>query len=206
MNTTFLGDALDHWKGSLFESLQNAGVLTDFAVDPLASDLHAWKQQDFDLYARLLRVELLQVLQHKVSIADNRQQYFLEVLSHAGDLFIDPDTGVATGRVRLEHHRRYVEPAEIGQLLDSGKKRIAAVYQHVHGRRVADRVDKVRQAIGKRIEKLGWSSYESGTVAMLFLSRDHHRVEAVSEHFRRILGLRADGRIRCGVESEHGHA
>jgi hypothetical protein len=33
MNLTFLGDALDHWKGSIFESLQKGGILPDFAVD-----------------------------------------------------------------------------------------------------------------------------------------------------------------------------
>lgn len=190
MNLTHLGDALDHWKGSLFESLQGAGVLTDFAVDPVVSDLHDWTAQHFCLYARLLRVDLNQVL---------RQQK--EKRLHTGDLFIDPDTGVATGR-RSEKH---VMPAEVRQLLDSNLKRIVAVYQHAaRGCRIADRVDDVLGAIRDH-RSLGWCSYESGTVAMLFLSRDHGRATTVSEHFRRILGLHADERIRCGVESEHGH-
>jgi len=38
MNLRYLGDALDHWKGSLFESLQQANILHDFAVDAMASD------------------------------------------------------------------------------------------------------------------------------------------------------------------------
>ncbi len=195
MNTAFLGDALDHWKGSLFESLQNAGVLMGFGVDPMASDLREWEQEDFDLYARLLRVELHQILQHEIGITGARHEYFQSVLKHAGDLFLDPDIGVATGRVRDPEH---VMPVEIGHLLHSGTKRIVALYQHVRGRRVAHRVDEVLGAIREQIGEFGWSSYESGSVAMLFLSRDCDRAAAVSEHFRRILGSRADGRIRPG--------
>jgi len=192
MNIRFLGDALDHWKGSLFESLQNAGVLSHFAVDPLASDLHEWKQQDFDLYARLLKVSFCQVLRHKVGIADNRQKYFQEIL-HIGDLFLDPDTGVATGRVT----KRHVMPTEVGHLLDSNLKRIVVVYQHAARCRLAERVDEVLKAICDH-RGLWWCSYESGTVAMLFLSRDRGRTGAVANHFRGILSLRADGRIRPG--------
>jgi len=54
LNLNFLGDALDHWKGSLFESLQEAQVLRDFAVDPMASDLGSWNSDDFLILARLL--------------------------------------------------------------------------------------------------------------------------------------------------------
>jgi hypothetical protein len=193
MRRDSLGDALDHWKGSLLESLQNARVLTNLAVDPLASDLPEWNQQDFDLYARLLRVGFHQVLRHKTNIVANRQQYFQEVPC-AGDLFIDPDTGVATG---MRNGRRYVRPVEIGQLLDKDKKRIVAVYQHVRGK-VADRVDDVVSAIDDRIGRFIWSSYESGTVAMLFLSRDCARAAAVSKHFRGILGPHGDERVRQG--------
>jgi hypothetical protein len=135
MRRDHLGDAFDHWKGSLFGSLQRVGILTDFVVDPLVSDDGPWQPQDFGLYARLLRVKLRQVLQHegRPSIGDDRQGYF-QAISHTGDLFLDPDTGVATGRVR--DRMKYVTPAEIGRLLDSSKKRIVAVYQHVSRVRV----------------------------------------------------------------------
>lgn len=57
MNLAFLGDALDHWKGSLFESLQKGGILQNFAVDPMASDLAAWTPEDFSLFSTLLRID-----------------------------------------------------------------------------------------------------------------------------------------------------
>jgi hypothetical protein len=194
MNRDHLGDALDHWKGSLFESLQKARVLKDFAVDPLASDLCDWEPQDFDLYARLLKVKLRQVLLHTRGIDDNRDQYFGEI-SHAGDLFIDPDTGVTTGRVTTKH----IRPAEIGRLLNSARKRIVAVYQHAaRGRQIENRVNEVVTAIRRECEEVQWSFYNAGTVAMLFLTRDCGRADTVSSHFRRFLGPSADWRIGQG--------
>ena len=50
MNLDFLGDALDHWKGSLFQSLCAAQVLRDFTVDPMATDQESWKEADFDVF------------------------------------------------------------------------------------------------------------------------------------------------------------
>jgi hypothetical protein len=39
LNLIYLGDALDHWKGSLFESLQQEKAVQGLAVDPMTSDL-----------------------------------------------------------------------------------------------------------------------------------------------------------------------
>jgi len=46
MNLQFLGDALDHWKGSVFEALQNSLLLKGFRVDAMASDSEKWEQND----------------------------------------------------------------------------------------------------------------------------------------------------------------
>jgi hypothetical protein len=190
MNLTFLGDALDHWKGSLFESMQKAEVLKNFAVDPMASDLPAWNEQDFDLFARLLRVRRSQVVPHQHSLV-NRASYFKEI-THSGDLFLDPDTGIATGKRPTEKH---IAPGEIRSLIDASD-RVVAVYQHVRAQRVCDRVDAVCGALRDHIPECHWCSYESGTVAMLFVSRNHKRLAAVSRHFSAVLGRHAAGRIR----------
>ena len=42
MNREYLGDALDHWKGSMLSNLQAAGLLHHLAVDMMASD--EWKE------------------------------------------------------------------------------------------------------------------------------------------------------------------
>jgi hypothetical protein len=191
LNLKFLGDALDHWKGSLFESLQAAGALQNFAADPMASDLRLWKSEDFTVFANLLRVSPSQIIQHQVTLRQ-RATYFAEI-SHRGDIFLDPDTGIATGRAKTTH----VSPSEIGHLLDSPTNRLLAVYQHVRGHRVSVRVDAVLRALQGQIGRFSWTSYESGTVAMLFLSRTPERTEQATDHFKGILGRHFSGRVRC---------
>lgn len=193
MNLRFLGDALDHWKGSLFESLLKAQVLRDFAADPMASDLESWQQEDFKLYARLLRITPAQIIGHRATLED-RAKYFGEI-SHRGDLFLDPDIGIATRGMKGKP-RCYVKPSEIGQLLDGPFGRLLIIYQHVRAQRVASRVNDVLDTLRQEIGSFSWCSYESGTVAMLFLARVRARAAFVEEHFTAVLGRHAAGRIR----------
>ena len=190
MNLNFLGDALDHWKGSLFQSLCAAQALRDFAVDPMVTDQKSWKAADFDVLAHLLRITPAQVIRHQVTLRE-RAKYFGEI-SHQGDLFLDPDTGVATGRVKESH----VSPSEIRQLLDGSTNRLLIVYQHVGGKPVAHRVHEVMNTLGGVIGGFSACSYESGTVAMLFLARVPARTVLVAEHFETLLGRHAVGRVR----------
>lgn len=189
MNLAFLGDALDHWKGSIFESLQQARVVRDFAVDAMASDRDDWRQEDSTLFAKLLRVEPGKLIPHKQSLAD-RKSYFEEI-KHKGDLFLDPDTGIATGRVSKKH----LAPSEVAALLESGD-RLLAVYQHVRAIKVCDRVDAVCRVIQRASPRAHWCSYESGTVAMIFFATAPGRVDDVRGHFTSLLGRHAEGRIR----------
>ncbi len=188
MKLKFMGDALDHWKGSLFHFLSEAQLLRDFAVDPMATDQEAWNEADFDLLARLLRVRSEQIIRHQVSSRE-RTKYFGEI-SHKGDLFLDPDTGVATGSAKEEH----VSPSEIWQLLDDPADRLLVIYQSSCRRPIARRIDEVVKALEK-VRGLSWCSYESGMVAMLFVARLSARTDAVAAHFRAFLERR-DGRIQ----------
>ncbi len=190
MNLQFLGDALDHWKGALFASLQEAKAFRSFAVDPMARDVERWQKEDFNLLARLLQVRPSQVIRHQESLK-HRAAYFGEI-SHTGDLFLDPDTGVATGRVTEAH----ISPVEIGQFLDGANNRLLIIYQHVRGAPVARRVNKVMNTVEDVIGAFSACSYESGTVAMLFLSRVRGRVSQVAAHFEVLLGRHAAGRVR----------
>lgn len=206
MNLTHLGDALDHWKGSLFEFLEREKLLRDFAADPMASDGNAWIEEDFELYARLLRIQPTQILHHQQPLAD-RADYFGEI-HHRGDLFVDPDTGIRTSGCRRAY--RYVEPQELVALLESPDgggtpPRVVVVYQHVRGQQTAERVDACIRAVADAIQVAaegdwgdsGWAAYESPTVAMLFLCKDKCRTEALAAGFRQWLGRHAQGRIRC---------
>ncbi|HXE76293.1 MAG TPA: hypothetical protein VNN18_11770 [Candidatus Xenobia bacterium] len=193
MNLKFLGDALDHWKGSLFQSLGAAQILRDFAVDPMVTDQESWKEVDFDVLARLLRISPAQIIRHQVTLRD-RTKFFGEI-SHEGDLFIDPDTGVKTKGVK-RNRNRYVTPAEVGQLLDRSPERLLIIYQHIRGKPVSARVGEVLDTLRDEIGHFGACSYESPTVAMLFLSRARLRTTSVAKHFRTLLGRHAEERIR----------
>ena len=194
MNLSYIGDALDHWKGSLFEFLEGEGLLHDFLVDPMASDRQAWEESDFELLARLLRVRRGQILDHRARLTD-RTRYFAEI-EHKGDIFLDPDTGIATGRVT--HQEKYVQLRDLWALLGSGLNRLIVVYQHVRAQKCANRVDKVVGVVSSTSVSPSWCSYESGSVAMLFFSLADYRIANVASAFRRQLGRHSQGRIRVG--------
>jgi hypothetical protein len=194
MNRKYLGDALDHWKGSLFELLKESRLLHDFAVDPMAGDWIHWQPEDVAAFARLLRVNESQVISHKAGLAD-RGKYFSEI-EHPGDLFLDPDVGIATGRVK--NKSQYITPAEIESLVGRSD-RLLAVYQHVSRKTTAKRVDEVCFCLMGAVNGLHWVSYESATVAMMFLSRSYSRLNEVASAFRRLLGGHAGTRIRMSM-------
>src|SRR5256885_12417780 len=159
MNLSYLGDALDHWKGSLFEFLQGRRLLHDFAVDPMASDLESWQEADYVLLADLLRIPRDRIIRHERRLT-TRSGYFDEI-HHRGDVFLDPDTGIATARV--SHPEKYVQPSEIRSLLLDGLNRLVAIYQHVRATKVATRIDHVLACVGRSAGSVAWCSYESGT-------------------------------------------
>lgn len=194
MNLSYLGDALDHWKGSLFEFLQARQLLNNFAVDPMATDLQSWRDADYELFADLLQVPRDRIIGHSVMLTE-RNQYFAEI-QHKGDLFLDPDTGIATGRVA--HPEQYVQPRDVWSLLFNGLNRLVVVYQHVRARKAATRVDEVLACVAGSIN-LAWCSYESGTVAMLFLSLAEYRTRDIADALGGRLGRHAAQRIRYGV-------
>jgi hypothetical protein len=194
MNLAFLGDALDHLKGSLLEFLVAEGLLRDLAVDPMATDVADWTRDDFALFARLLRVKESQVLRHKSYLA-TRSSYFAEI-THRGDIFLDPDTGIYTGGSPVD---KYVKPRELVRLLQAAQGRVVAVYQHVRAKKTCVRVDDCLRALAKEGVDAAWCSYESATVAMLFLSMNAARPIAIEKGFYSLLGRHAEHRVRGGT-------
>jgi hypothetical protein len=192
MKLQFLGDALDHWKGSVFETLQQQGVLRDFFVDPMASDAPAWKPADSKLFARLLRIEQRQLVSHGHDLCNDRARYFAEIPPN-GDLLLDPDTGIKTGTVkRIE---QYLLPTELFEAMGRGENRIVVVYQHVRAKKTRERIEKVIATLNAKDGQFCCTSYESGTVAFLFLSRNGGRIGTVRDFFPQFLGAHASNRI-----------
>jgi len=197
MNLRFLGDALDHWKGSVFECLQSSNVLEEFRVDAMASDIDNWLPEDWSLYAKLLRVRKSQVVEHKATLDRNRKEYFDEI-PRSGDLFLDPDTGIKTSSGR---EQQYLKPDELFFLMNHEQRRVVVVYQHIRAMKTRERVEAVLQVLRSEKPKpiFYCASYDSGTVALIFLSFQRDRILAVSGYFRKLLGSHADNRIGLWV-------
>ena len=192
MNLGFLGDALDYWKGSLFFRLQREGILIDFLVDPMLTDPENWHASDFRLYADLLQIRPGQILQHRRKLRGEREQYFAEV-THTGDLFLDPDTGVA---LRYAGHiEKYIRVSEIRQLVGGSLPRILCIYQHIRAKKTRDRVRELISALAKSGTKIYCCSYETPTVAMLFISVRQNRIEPLNEYFKNYLGRHSSMRV-----------
>jgi len=192
MNLQFLGDALDHWKGSVFEELQKSNLLYNFKVDLLASDANYWQQKDYNIFSQLLRIFPDQIIAHQHTLQSDRKSYFQEIPGY-GDLFLDPDTGIKTGSVKDEY--QYLFPSELFNLLNKDNKRLIIVYQHVRAQKVRNRVEQVLNVLQKHQSTYFCTSYDSGTVSLLFFSLDRQRIQNITAHYRAFLGRHADNRI-----------
>lgn len=195
MNLEYLGDALDHWKGSIFARLQKEGVLKDFAADPMSTDKDPWHKADFHLYADLLQLREGQILDHKAKLRDHRKEYFAEI-KHAGDLFVDPDIGIAPAHPG--RHDKYITVEEVCQLLGLKSPRLLCIYQHIRGEKARDRVNKSISALRELNANVCYCSYVSPTAAILFLSLERNRREQVSRCFKKCLGRHSDMRVLSG--------
>src|SRR5262245_13189623 len=140
MNLHYLGDALDHWKGSIFEYLQKEKLLKDFLVDPMPTDDSKWNSDDSRLFAQLLRIEERQLVRHTYSLSQHRNRYFAEIPPR-GDLFLDPDTGIKTGSVRRTEC--YLLPEELLEVMRAEDNRMIVVYQHVRAKKTRERLEAI---------------------------------------------------------------
>ena len=192
MNLRFLGDAFDYWKGSIFLRLQKGRILKDFSVDPMLTDPEDWHTVDFQLYADLLQIRWDQIIQHTKKLREDREKYFAEVM-HTGDLFVDPDTGITLRDA--SHAEKYIRVREVHQLLGEKLSRVLCIYQHVRAKKTRDRVGELISALSVG-NTIYCCSYETPTVAMLFVSREQNRIEQVNKYFKNYLGGHSAMRLK----------
>jgi hypothetical protein len=192
MNLLHLGDALDYWKGSLFENLISTNALSNLAVDAMATDVASWTPDDYALYARLLRVACDKLIHHERPL-DDTVAYFEEIQC-TGDLFLDPDIGILPKSACRS--RQHISPMIITGFLHTPRSRVVAVYQHIRAQKTDIRVDSCVARVLDVSGPTGWCSYESSTVAMLFFSVDTDRIIKLHSALHALLGSRADQRIR----------
>jgi len=198
MNIDYLGDALDHWKGSVIEQLRP--VLHNLRVVPMCME-EEWTPKHRCLYARLLGVRSEDDVFWD-AFNRNRRRYFENCQRFAGDsdLFLDPDTGIEPISGCKKCH---VGLDNLRCLLPDNSRRLVMVYQHRsrirHG--VEDVLDRNSvEDVLERIRQRGWlaGAYWAGAASMLFLSRKQGRVAGVRDRLDKWLGP-------CSVGKKDGH-
>ncbi len=173
MNLKHLGDALDHWKGRMFELLGDA--LHDLHVLPMFTDGDRWSEGEVRLYARLLGVSPEHILRpNEPFVAGRRGPYFSSLpLKPEWDVFVDPDTGFAS---ETSGDVRHIRAKELAELLLPASSRVVLLYQHASRKR--DHVNHGLQRITGAAPLRGCSAfaYDAGSVSMIFVSRRGERV------------------------------
>jgi hypothetical protein len=199
MNSDHLGDAFDHWKGAIIQRLLEAKepLLEDIAVVPMITK-KAWGERTRKVYSGLVCVD--KVLRSKKLFQydkdkgkkEKREDYFKRIY-YGGDLFLDPDTGVAISKNTYKDE--HVSLAEIEILLDDEhdkrQDRVVMVYQQIRGKpKLHCRVQKIfnypsKKTLGK---PLHLTTYDCGSVAKLFFCKDRGRLKDIQKHLKKILG------------------
>jgi hypothetical protein len=188
MNLKHLGDALDHWKGSVIELIGDKKL----RVVPMFTDHEPWPQPHLDTYAKLLRREPEDILKKGVRFSKNSRDAYFSNLGKE-DLFLDPDTGIASEENAKEKH---VKPSEIAILLEESGSRMLLIYQH----RLLFRRDGFREKLNLLRSTVSpkdcpMFAYDSGTVSMVVISQSQKRIKEASERIHSCLGLVASARI-----------
>ncbi len=197
MESTHLGDALDHWKGSIIQRLLVAKpkpLLKDITIVPMITDPALWKGNKRLVYSRLLivKAESVSVLERGKEIFNDRRNEYFSKIPSSGDLFLDPDTGVSRWRSTSKHE--YVALGEIEGLLeaDTTKNRVIMVYHHA-GRAgkqfFIQRVETLKGIARDNITKhnLYATTYNCTQAAMFFFSYNKNRIKAIETYRKTIL-------------------
>lgn len=179
MNRGHLGDSLDFWKGRMIHCLGDA--LRRVRIVPMLSDAEPWNSAERVTYESLIGAGRPSVLNWDRFSHRTRAKYFEGMLRDAdGDIFIDPDTGVAAPALDAKH----VSPAECAHFLR--RDNLVLVYQHARraSNWAAASLDRIRNGLLEG----GGCAYASPQVAMLFLSKSPERIESVRSILDALLG------------------
>jgi hypothetical protein len=183
MNINHLGDALDHWKGCIIQSvekhLHNLRVVPMFTDDDVTT---TWSPKRLRLYAELLHINTNDILHRRLRFESaERNTYFAELRGDY-DLFIDPDTGIAP---KSRFDGQHIRPGDIASLLPDDTKRVLMIYQH--SSRETDWVDAcLSRVVRHEPHRACWAfAYRGGDASMVFIARSRGRLNAMRRTLKR---------------------
>lgn len=190
MNSEYLGDAFDHWKGSLISILLSKGLIRNVLVEPMITDAQPWDIADVETYKRLLSLGAGCTICHGGStFSGNRESYFGGIPQHE-DIFLDPDTGMGTDNAT----RKHVKVTEIERLIGQSH-RLVMVYQHSNRGDFTERLSALRTTVTDMRSEIHCIVYQCGRVAMFFISRDKGRLDEIEKALREHLCGTAEWRV-----------
>jgi hypothetical protein len=206
MRREWLGDTFDHIKGSVIATCEES-VARDIHVLPMVTDDPPWPTSDpaWDCYGWVVCRGPILILNKNMPFAfvrdttlslrqqydrwlTIRQAYFANVKDFRGDLFLDPDTGIAfpdvedaysKGRPKKNDHA-YIHRHELVEMTQ-GNERLLIVYQHKHQGNPLGYLEATK----KRLEESGLHSfgYSLTHASMVFICRSTERLRQLQQHF-----------------------
>jgi hypothetical protein len=177
MKKEYLGDAYDHWKGSLISILiKKKAIHHNLAVMPMLTE--RWTANDLRVYGKLLNLSPSRIHLNNIPIKC--------------DLFIDPDIGIEPPS---GPNKKHIKLDKIKVLLEHNN-RVLMVYQHTPRKIFREQICETLKRISRKIPKVHYCVYECGQVAMIFISSRDERIEKIKKSLKSYLGRTdASGRI-----------
>jgi hypothetical protein len=203
MNHDHLGDALDHWKGSIIKFLQENTETNSIHVLPMIPNrlLPYWTKDHSTVYAQLLSLSPSAILRSDIGIYPKKDRALYFTINATNDMFIDPDNGVGAEDGGSDKH---ITPSEIVALIPKNSTRLLLIYQ-TGGQRGNGETTSEKKALvhlKKTLNNLrmliGEDSvfaYFGGQTSMIFVSRDVQRLQRISVLFSGLLGIVAKERL-----------
>ncbi len=195
MRNEYLGDAFDHWKGSLILRLSKEKLIRELKVVPMITDDETnplWNEKDMQTYAQLLNIKREDIINESSKFENSdvkRKEYFKYVVSHKGDFFLDPDTGIEP-QGALKKHVKFFEL----KILLENTERILMVYQHTSRWQKQNYKNSIRN-IKKNIKDVSLIIYKGGQVSMFFISRNKKGIQKIKTFLCELLQGTAACRI-----------
>ena len=156
----------------------------------MITDVRPWSKEDLETYRRLLKLESTSPICHRQSTFSGRRDEYFDGVPEGGDVFLDPDTGIATGNGRREH----VKVLELGKLL-SKSDRVLMVYQHSARGPFHKRLLEITDIVSHDIPSVHFTIYECGRVAVFFISLNRARIHEIQNALKIYLRGTAERRV-----------
>lgn len=187
MNLKHLGDAFDHWKGSVLKLIPSQNL----QIVPMFTDRRKWSQRHRIAYANLLQRKQEDIWRPTKQFSNETRGHYFDNMGDS-DLFLDPDTGIASGKRAKDSHLRV---SEISSLLKKSKRRVLFIYQH--SSRKKDWLTRKLETLRSTTDLKGSSmfAYDSGPVSMIIISMSKTRVGEARRRLRHSLGPISRSRI-----------